>query len=121
VPEPDHADAKVYGKYLAQTVAHCFQCHTPRNEGRPDLTRRGAGGNTYTAPGGGTVVATDITPSHLGPWTDDEIKRAITKGARADGGQLVPVMDFELYNRMTPADLTMLVAYLRTIPPAAKP
>jgi mono/diheme cytochrome c family protein len=121
VGEPDRADAKAYGKYLAQTVAHCFQCHTPRKDGRPDLTRLGAGGNTYNAPGGGAVVASNITPSRLASWTDDQIKRAITKGVRADGGQLVPVMDFDLYDRMTPEDLNLLIGYLRTIEPVAEP
>lgn len=120
-PEPDRANATAYGKYLAQTVAHCFQCHTPRKDGRPDLARLGAGGNTYTAPGGGTVVASNITPARLGSWSDAQIKAAITKGVRADGGLLVPVMDFELYDRMTPEDLNMMVAYLRTIPAVAEP
>jgi mono/diheme cytochrome c family protein len=121
VAEADRSDVKVYGKYLAQTVEHCFQCHTPRKDGRPDLTKLGAGGNTYTAPGGGTVVASNITPARLSSWTDAQIKAAIVKGVRPDGGQLVPVMDFELYAQMKPEDLDMLVGYLRTIEPVTTP
>lgn len=104
------------GRYIAVTVSHCFQCHTPRVNGLPDMSRMGAGGATYTARGGGTVVAANITPFQLGSWTDDQIKSAITKGIRPDGGQLVGVMDFSMYARMEPDDLSALVAYLRSIP-----
>jgi len=117
VAEIDPTNKLARGRYLAVTVSHCFQCHTPRINGLPDLKRLGAGGNTYTARGGGTVVASNITPAQLGSWSDDQIKAAITKGVRPDGGQLVGVMDFSMYARMDPEDLSALVAYLRSLPP----
>ena len=105
------------GRYLGVTVSHCFQCHTPRINGLPDLARLGAGGNTYTARGGGTVIAANITPVQLGSWSDDQIKAAITRGVRPDGGKLVGVMDFSMYARMDSDDLNALVAFLRSLPP----
>jgi len=115
VRSPDGKDQIGYGRYLGETIAHCMQCHTPRINGSPDTARYGAGGNTYTARGGGAVVAPNITPTRLASWSDDQIKAAIIKGVRPDGSQLVPVMDFDLYARMTEKDLSALVAYLRSI------
>jgi mono/diheme cytochrome c family protein len=120
VADTPHSDKIAYGKYLAVTVAHCMQCHTPRANGLPDLTREGAGGNTYGAPGGGSVVSANLTPGNpngIAGWTDAQVKQVITKGVRPNGGQLVPVMDFEFYDQMTPEDLDALVAYLRTLKP----
>lgn len=117
VADIDPNDKIARGRYLAVTVSHCFQCHTPRIDGVPDLKRMGAGGNTYNARGGGTVVASNITPFRLGSWSDEHIKAAITKGVRLDGGQLVGVMDFAMYARMNSEDLSALVAYLRSLPP----
>lgn len=115
VGSPDVKDQIRHGRYLGETIAHCVQCHTPRINGSPDTARYGAGGNTYTARGGGTVLAPNITPTRLASWSDDQIKAAITKGVRPDGGQLAAVMDFDLYARMTEADLSALVAYLRSL------
>jgi mono/diheme cytochrome c family protein len=121
VPEPDKTDPLVNGLYMAKTVSHCMQCHTPKGkEGLPDLSRMGAGGNSYNAPGGGSVVSANLTPSNnfgISAWTDDQVKTVITYGVRPDGSQVVPVMDFEMYAQMAPKDLSDLVTFLRTLKP----
>ena len=121
VPEPDRSNKITYGRYIGETVAHCFQCHTPRTkEGLPDLSRAGAGGNTYTARGGGTVVSSNLTPANksgLASWTDEQVKAAITRGVRPDGSSLAAVMDFDMYIHMSADDLDALTAYLRKLPP----
>jgi mono/diheme cytochrome c family protein len=122
VAEPDHADSVRYGRYLAQTVAHCLQCHSPRTNGLPDLSRAGAGGNTYAAPGGGLAISANLTPGNpygISKWTDEQVKKAITHGVRPDGTQLVPVMDFDMYAAFSADDMTKLVAFLRTLKPVA--
>jgi mono/diheme cytochrome c family protein len=122
VAEPDHADNVRYGQYLAQTVAHCLQCHSPRINGLPDLSRAGAGGNTYAAPGGGIAISANLTPGNpygISKWTDEQVKKAITHGVRPDGTQLVPVMDFDMYAAFSADDLSKLVAFLRTLKPVA--
>ncbi len=116
VSAPDRSDKRAYGKYLGETIAHCYQCHTPRKEGLPDMARWGAGGNAYTARGGGQVTAPNITQTNLASWTDEQVKLAITKGVRPDGSTLAAVMDFDLYAVFSPADLDALVAYMRTVP-----
>jgi len=65
-------------------------------------------------------VARNIT-SHptagMAAWSDAEIKHAITKGILRDGRRLQPPMAFEYDDRMTDADLSAIVACLRTVPP----
>ena len=116
VAEPDRKNQVAYGRYIGVTVSHCFQCHTPRIDGQPDLARLGAGGNSYTARGGGTVVASNITPTSLGSWSDEQIRTVITKGVRPDGGKLVGVMDFDMYARMSDSDMNALIVFLRNLP-----
>jgi mono/diheme cytochrome c family protein len=120
VPDTARGDTIAYGKYLAVTVSHCMQCHSPRVGGLPDLTRMGAGGNGYKAADGRTALSANITPGNLDgvvKWTDEQLKIAITTGVRPDGSKMVPVMDFEFYSQMTPADLDALVRFLRTLKP----
>jgi mono/diheme cytochrome c family protein len=117
--EADLRDPVKRGHYLV-TIAHCMECHTPMERGeRLFSTRYGAGGFRFTGPFGESF-SRNIT-SHkekgIGAWNDDEIKRAITHGVRKDGTKLKPPMGYEWYARMTDADLSAIVAYLRTVPP----
>jgi hypothetical protein len=66
------------------------------------------------------AVAKNITShptSGIGAWSDAEIKRAITQGISRDGRVLKPPMAFAWYANMTDADLSAIVAWLRTVPP----
>jgi mono/diheme cytochrome c family protein len=102
------------------TIAHCMECHTPRVNGKSDFdSALGKGGEEFKGPWG-VAVARNIT-SHrekgIGAWSDAEIKRAITQGVRKDGTPLKPPMGYPMYARMSDADLSDVVAYLRTLPP----
>jgi hypothetical protein len=53
----------------------------------------------------------------LGTWTDDEIKRTLTRGILKDGTRLLPYpMDWASFSNLKPDDLDAIVAYLRTVP-----
>jgi mono/diheme cytochrome c family protein len=65
-----------------------------------------------------TANLTSDKATGLGNWTDDEIKRAITRGIRRNGTRLLPFpMDYASLSTLTPDDLDAMVKYLRTIPP----
>ena len=106
------------GFYLA-TIAHCMECHTPMGpKGREFATKLGAGGFDFPGPWG-VSVSRNITSSKakgIGAMTDDEIKRAITKGLDRQGKPLKPPMGFHYYSTLTADDLDAIVAYLRTVP-----
>src|SRR5438067_8709950 len=106
------------GFYLT-SIGHCMECHTPLANGHRDFKNAlGTGGEQFTGPWG-VSVSRNIT-SHkqngIGAWRDDEVKRAITQGVRKDGSRLRPPMGFEWYATMSDADLSAIVAYLRTVP-----
>jgi len=122
VPETPRDDPVAYGKYLTHTLGHCTGCHTPRENGKLDFSRTNVGGrifnNIYGL--GFIAVSMNITPhpvAGIGEWTDEEIKRAITKGISRDGRELAKVMAFPHYDRISEDDLNAIVAYLRSLPP----
>ncbi|MEA2878087.1 MAG: hypothetical protein QOF14_3283 [Hyphomicrobiales bacterium] len=116
--EADLANKVKKGFYLA-TIGHCMECHTPMGaKGRDFENSYGKGGFEFPGPWG-VSVSRNIT-SHkekgIGAWSDDEIKRAITKGVSKDGSPLKPPMGYGFYANMTDGDLDAVVAYLRTVP-----
>ena len=119
VAAADLSDPVKRGFYQV-TIAPCMECHTPRVNGKSDFGNAlGKGGEEFKGPWG-VSVSRNIT-SHrekgIGAWSDAEIKRAITQGVRKDGSPLKPPMGYPMYARMTDADLSDVVAYLRTLPP----
>ena len=123
------SDPVYRGRYLA-TIGHCLECHSPQEKGVFDYGRLGAGGRVFNVqlvqgfPSGWTGSRAANITSHptagIGAWTDDEIKRAIAKGISRDGRKLQPPMGISYYARLSPSDLSAIVAYLRTLPPLEK-
>lgn len=118
VPDVPKTDKVAYGRYLAY-IGHCLECHTPIGPRGRDMARAGAGGDEFKGPWGVSVAA-NITPdpdTGLGKWSDADIKRAITTGARPDGTKLKPPMAFAYYKNIAEDDLDALVAFLRSLKP----
>lgn len=119
VPDVPRSNKVAYGKYLVQ-IGHCMDCHTPMNKkGRLEMDKIGSGGRSFHGPWGESISA-NLTPDKetgLGKWTDAQIKRAISKGVRADGTKLRPPMAFRFYKNIKDEDLTAIVAYLRSLRP----
>ena len=120
VPEVARDDPVTYGAYLAGPLGHCIECHTPMVDGQPDFAHRlGVGGAEFVGPWG-ISVARNITPdpeTGIGSWTDEQIRRAITRGIGAGGSPLAPPMGYHYYANIADADLNALVAYLRSLKP----
>ena len=68
------------------------------------------------------MIAANIT-SHptkgIGGWSDSELKVMLTSGNSRDGRKLgAPMVEFAPYYRqMTDADLSALIAWMRSLPP----
>jgi biotin-(acetyl-CoA carboxylase) ligase len=55
----------------------------------------------------------------IGAWTDDEIKKALTRGVGRDGRAFKTPMARQVYfSKLTAQDLDAIVAWVRTIPAA---
>ena len=104
------AAALARGRYLFSSRG-CVDCHGANGAGKvfvdngSDLRIKGP---NITAGAGGVVAA--YQPAD---WV-----RAIRHGV-APGGRPLMIMPSEDYNRLTDADLGALVAYVRSLPPAA--
>ncbi|RAJ00494.1 cytochrome c [Chitinophaga skermanii] len=110
------------GKYLANAVAVCMDCHSTRDwskfAGPMAPGSLGKGGDRFGSEMGipGTVHIKNITPYNLATWTDGEIYRAITTGVTKSGDVIFPIMPYKSYAQMDPEDVYDIIAYLRSLP-----
>jgi mono/diheme cytochrome c family protein len=111
------------GRYLANSVASCMDCHSQRDWSRfagPVVEGTlGQGGEEFSQKLGfpGKFFAKNITPYALKDWTDGEILRAISSGVNKKGEALFPVMPHPNYGHLDREDLYSIIAYLRTLDP----
>jgi len=117
------------GAYLVEGLAHCGDCHTPRNLAQALNNRRKFEG---TVIGGWAAYNITTDPvSGVGEWSDAELieylhtGHAVARGTA--GGPMAEVIDASL-SKLAPTDMHAMVAYLRSIPairlrglPAPKP
>lgn len=110
------------GRYLANYVAVCMDCHSSRDMGKfsgPLIPgTEGEGGETFDQRVGfpGVFYAKNITPSGIGRYTDGELFRVITTGVSKEGKAMFPIMPYRYYGRMDPEDIRCIIAYIRTLP-----
>lgn len=106
------------GRYLAEALTHCGECHTPRSGlGAMDKGRWLAGGPMP----GGTRPLPNLTPGGL-DWSEADLMTFLQTGFTPEfdvvGG------DMALVSRnlatLPEADLVSLVAYLKAVPAVAK-
>jgi mono/diheme cytochrome c family protein len=110
-------DAK-RGAYLAK-AAGCLGCHTEETQGAVPY----AGGRALKTPFG-TFFGPNITPhpeAGIGRWSEADFLRALREGRRPDGAHYFPAFPYPSFTRIADADARDLWAYLRGLPPQAKP
>ncbi len=114
------------GRYLANNVSLCIDCHSQRDfskfSGPVKEGTEGMGGEEFNEKLGipGVLYARNITPdtvNGIGKWTDEEIARTITRGVTKTGDTLFPLMPYSHYNGMSKEDVYSIIAYIRTLKP----
>jgi mono/diheme cytochrome c family protein len=108
------------GAYIAEALAHCGECHTPRNLAFAlDNRRKFAGA---VAAGWRAYDITSDKGTGIGSWSDEEVSSYLAKGhAMGRGtasGPMGEAVDHS-FSQMDPADIRALVTYLRSIPAVA--
>jgi len=102
------------GRYIAEALAHCGECHTPRNALGGLDTARWLGGAPNPS-GKGEIP--NITPGKL-TWSEAEIVDYLTTGFTPEfdsvGGLMVHVV--ENMARLPDADRAAVAAYLKAVP-----
>jgi len=114
------------GRYLANHVTVCMDCHSTRDwtrfAGPMKAIGFGAGGEVFNQDMGfpGVYYAPNITPYKLKSWTDGEIFRAVTTGVSKEGNALFPVMASHRFGKMDREDVYSIIAYIRSLQPVVK-
>jgi mono/diheme cytochrome c family protein len=122
--EPDTLQSPEWnrGAYLAEALAHCGECHTPRNLAFALDNRRKFAG-AVTAGWRAFNVSSDKATG-IGGWRDDDLISYLSIGHAASHGTAAGPMGEAVdrsFSRLTPEDIRAVVAYLRTVPPTASP
>jgi mono/diheme cytochrome c family protein len=119
-PDPSMSAELNRGAYLAEALAHCGECHTPRTmTGGIDSAKWMAG--THDGPDGETVP--NITPdaaTGIGEWDAGDIELVLETGIKADGdvvGSLMGEVVENTTSRLTAADRGAIALYLKSLTP----
>jgi mono/diheme cytochrome c family protein len=116
-PSAAHDAAWNRGSYLAETLAHCGECHTPRNlmfATKSDRKYAGAIVDGWKA-----YNITSDSGTGIGAWSDAEIEQYLSSGHApahgSAGGGMGEAIDLSL-RHLSSEDIAALTRYLRTIP-----
>jgi mono/diheme cytochrome c family protein len=122
--EPDSSKSPEWnrGAYLAEAMAHCGECHTPRNLAFA-LNNRNKYAGAVTAGWRAFNISSDKATG-IGGWRDDDLVSYLSIG-HADGhgtasGPMGEAVDRSL-SQLVPEDIRAVVAYLRSVPAIASP
>jgi mono/diheme cytochrome c family protein len=117
-PDPYRSAAYNRGAYLVNALAHCGECHTPRNWlGAPEPQRFLSG--TAHGPDGKPVP--NITPdpqTGIGNWTEDDIVGVLREGATPDLNYVTGAMAEVVKStaKLTDDDRRAIAVYLKSLP-----
>jgi len=118
-PDPKQSPQWNRGAYLVEGLAHCEECHTPRNfmQGLKSSDR-------FSGEVQAGWRAFNITPDKaggIGNWSDGDLVHYLATGvaprANAAGPMADVVADSTQY--LTPEDLRSISVYLRSVPPVS--
>jgi mono/diheme cytochrome c family protein len=117
---PNHSTQWNRGAYLSLAMAHCAECHTPRNVlGALDHEQFNAGARD----GPEDEVIPNITPhkkTGIGRWSEDDLVYFLETGATPSGdytgGLMAEVID-EGLSHLTEQDLRAIAHYVLSLTP----
>jgi mono/diheme cytochrome c family protein len=122
--QPDSSKSPEWnrGAYLAEAMAHCGECHTPRNLAFA-LNNRNKYAGAITAGWRAFNISSDKATG-IGGWRDEDLVSYLSTG-HADGhgtasGPMGEAVDRSL-SQLMPEDIRAVVAYLRSVPATASP
>jgi mono/diheme cytochrome c family protein len=121
-PDSDRSPEWNRGAYLAEALAHCGECHTPRNLAFA-LDNRKKFAGALTAGWRAFNISSDKATG-VGGWRDEDLESYLAIG-HADGhgsasGPMGEAVDHS-FSLLAAEDIRAVVAYLRTVPAIASP
>jgi mono/diheme cytochrome c family protein len=119
-PDPSRGAAWNRGRYLAEALSHCAECHSPRDMlGGVRSASRYAGGQDPEGAG----YDPNITPAAIGHWSREDLIRVLTDGMTPDlrmvGGSMRSVV--ETTAQLPETDRAAIADYIISLPPRHSP
>jgi mono/diheme cytochrome c family protein len=119
---PDRSPEWNRGAYLTEALAHCGDCHTPRNLLQALNNKDKFVG--AVAEGWRAYNITGDPDSGIGAWSDADLAQYLSSGhAEHRGtasGPMAQAVELS-FNKMTGSDIRAIVTYLRTVPGQSSP
>ncbi|WP_019831667.1 cytochrome c [Sphingomonas sp. PR090111-T3T-6A] len=116
-PIPEQSPQWNRGAYLVEALAHCGECHSPRNLMQAMNTRQKFAGGE--AEGWTAYNITQDRVSGIGTWSAEDLAGYLARGhALGRGtasGPMREAVELSL-SKLSPRDITAMVAYLQTVP-----
>jgi mono/diheme cytochrome c family protein len=116
-PVADQSPEWNRGAYLSEALAHCGDCHTPRNLLEAlDNKNKFAG---TTVDGWRAYNITSDSASGIGAWSEAELAQYLAtghaKGRGTASGPMAEAVEFS-FEKLTAGDIGAMVAYVRSVP-----
>jgi len=119
-PDPTRSAKWNRGAYLVGSLAHCAECHSPRNFlGGIIAAQRFAGGPNPEGEG----WVPNITQHGLGDWSEKDIAYFLETGEMPDGDTAGGSMARVIKNtsKLSSEDRASMAEYLKSLPPVEGP
>ena len=122
--EPDTSKSPEWnrGAYLAEALAHCGECHTPRNLAFALNNRQKFAG--AVAAGWRAFNISSDKATGIGGWNDDDLVSYLAIGHAPGHGTASGPMGEAVdnsFSQLAPEDIHALAAYVRSVPPVPSP
>jgi mono/diheme cytochrome c family protein len=119
-PDPRQDQKWNRGRYLVESLGHCAECHSTRNElaGIKAKTRFAGGPDPE-----GTGFYPNITPTRIGNWSEQDIAEMLRTGNTPAHGRVGSSMSDVVTNTaMLPeSDRDAIAAYIKSLPARPTP
>ncbi len=119
-PDPSKSDQVNRGAYLVEGLAHCSDCHTPKNVAQAPIDSEAYSGGLLD--GWYAPNITSDPKEGIGDWTEEELATYLKTGAAHGKGVVFGPMAQtvqESLSRLTDADIHAIAAYVKQIPAKA--
>jgi mono/diheme cytochrome c family protein len=110
---------QVEPNYLVHAVAHCEECHTPRNSLGAIKPSMSFSGNIGGPDGQNAPNITPDAKTGIGDWSIEDIERLLKTGLTPESDQVGSGMKAVVRgtSKLTDADRHAIAAYLKSVPP----
>ena len=107
------------GNYLVHAVAHCEECHTPRNILGALKTSGSFSGNIGGPDGQNAPNITSDVATGIGGWSIEDIQKLLRSGLTPESDQVGSGMKAVVRgtSKLTDSDRHAIAVYLKSVPP----